>query len=149
MRGQSRPAGLGFALALAALALSLPGCSGSGGDALPRQAISGKVNLAGTPLKTGQIQFQPTSGDAVTAAAAGIEDGAYEVTQAEGLIPGSYKVTITAAPAAATKQPGVMPGDSAPPPKEPILSKYNSKSKLTAEVKADVPNTFNFKLDAK
>jgi hypothetical protein len=149
MRGQSRTGKSGIATALVALALGVPGCSGSAGDALPRQAIRGTVNLAGSPLKSGQIQFQPTSGDAVTAGAAEIEAGAYSIAQDEGLIPGSYKVTITGAPAVGANQVGVMPGDSAPPPREPIPGKYNAKSRLTAEVKADAPNAFNFELDAK
>jgi hypothetical protein len=153
MRDESRPGGRCFAVAFALAAMlssCVPGCSGSGDGALPRKAISGTVNFAGSPLKSGQIQFQPTSGDAVTAGAAGIEEGAFALAESEGLIPGSYKVTITSAAAAAPKQAaGVMPGDSAPPPKEPIPSKYNAKSKLTAVVKADEANTFTFDLDAK
>ncbi|WP_435011603.1 hypothetical protein P12x_002919 [Tundrisphaera lichenicola] len=126
----------------------LSGCGGET-DELPRQALSGTVKFKGEPLKSGMIQFQPSSPGSVTAGGAGIVDGEYSISKAEGLVPGAYKVSITSAPAVAGGAVGGMPDDPAPPPKEPIPKKYNSASTLNAEVKAEGPNTFDFELQAK
>ena len=47
------------------LALGSSGCGGGRSDDLPREAVSGSVNLEGQPLPKGTIQFAPTS-DKVT-----------------------------------------------------------------------------------
>ena len=41
------------------------------------------------------------------------------------------------------------PGEIPKPKKDPIPAKYNTKSELTAEVKAGVPNTYDFPLVTK
>ena len=137
-----------LALGVAASGL-LAGCGGEA-DELPRQAVSGTVDFKGEPLKSGMIQFVPAEPGAATAGGAAVTDGKYSIAQAEGLVPGKYQVNITsAAPAAAAQPQGVMPGDAPPPPKEPIPPKYNSQTKLIAQVTKEGPNTFSFKLDAK
>jgi hypothetical protein len=123
------------------------GCGGAQDD-LPRQPVAGTVKLQGEPLKSGLIQFQPASPDASTAGGAGIVDGQYSISRAEGLVPGTYQVSITSA-AAAAPTAGALPGDSAPPAKEPIPAKYNARTTLKAEVKADAPNKFDYDLDSK
>jgi hypothetical protein len=134
-------------LVLVALATSLAGC-GAPQDDLPRQAVSGTVKFKGEPLKAGVIQFQPKSQGSSTAGAAGIVDGKYSIVKAEGLVPGSYQVTITSV-AEAAKQTGGMPGDPVPPPKEPIPAKYNAKTTLTAEIKEGSSAPIDFVLEAK
>jgi hypothetical protein len=126
-------------LEIAASAL-LSGCGGAE-DVLPREAVSGTVKLNGEPLKAGRIQFQgPAPGGA------GIVDGAYSIPKAEGLVPGKYQVLIFGPQAAAAPAKTEMPGESlpTPPAKETIPAKYNAKSTLTAEVKKDGPNKFDF-----
>jgi hypothetical protein len=138
-------------LVLAALTI-VSGCAGSD-DELPREAVSGSVKFHGEPLKDGRIEFRPTGGSA-TAGVATVVDGEYSIDRSVGLVPAKYQVMISsgAAPAAAdTVAPAGMPGDARPPvaAKEPIPSKYNSKTALTAEVKQGGPNTFDFTLEAK
>lgn len=138
---------IGLVLVPVATATFSPGCGGEA-DPLPRQPVSGTVTLKGVPLPAGMIQFQPTSPGEVTAGGAGISNGNYSIAKVEGLVPGTYRVTITSGPTAA--QPAdAMPGDAPPPPKETIPARYNVKSTLTAQVKADGPNKFDFDLGAK
>jgi hypothetical protein len=138
-----------FGLAVSALFL---GCGGPADD-LPRQAVSGTVTFKGKPLEAGMIQFQPGSAGVATAGQTEIADGKYAISQSEGLVPGQYLVTITSAtPKAAeapTSGPPAMPGDAPPPPKETIPAQYNARSKLTANVTKEGPNTFPFDLKDK
>jgi prepilin-type N-terminal cleavage/methylation domain-containing protein len=126
----------------------LAGC-GSAADELPREAIVGTVKLNGEPLKEGRIQFQGSM-----PAGAGVIDGDYSISRADGLVPGNYQVLIFGAIAEsqpAPAKPG-MPGDAPPPKKgakEPIPAKYNSQSKLTALVTKGGPNKFDFDLTDK
>ncbi len=131
----------------AAILASFAGCGGPP-DGLNRQAVTGTVRWNGEPMKAGLIQFQPSSPGTAAPGGAGIADGSYSIGRAEGLVPGSYRVSITTAPAA-VQPAGALPGDSAPPPKEPIPAKYNAKTDLLAEVKGDGPNKFDFELKAK
>ncbi len=135
-------------LAALVMVLALSGCGGSG-DGLPRQALSGSVTLDGSPLKDGTIQFTPVSEGQGTALTAGgqIKDGQYSVPQEQGLTPGTYKVSIYAS-SGEMQQPDEATGPGAAPKvmKELIPPKYNANTTLTAEVKADGDNTFNFDL---
>jgi hypothetical protein len=130
-----------------ALAL-VAGCGGAS-DELPRQAVSGTVNLYGRPLKSGIIQFLPAEPGATTAGGGSIADGKYAIAKAEGLVPGKYQVQITSPPPAEGQAKAVMPGDPLPPPKEPIPTKYNAQTTLTAQVSKEGPNTFVFDLKDK
>ena len=77
-----------------------------------------------------------------------IKDGKYSLPQEQGLVPGSYKVMISSATDPGAQQgPDDMPGKHGPPPKDLIAAKYNVQTKLTAEVKEGVSNTFDFSLD--
>jgi hypothetical protein len=130
-----------------AVALLL-GCGGAE-DELPREAIFGTVKFNGEPLKEGRIQFQGSA-----PGGAGIADGDYSIPKAEGLVPGKYQVLIFGAAAHAQPAPATagMPGDTPPPKKgarEPIAEKYNTKSTLTAEVRKDGPNKFDFEVSDK
>jgi hypothetical protein len=143
----ARPGGLA-ALVLAALA----GCGG--GDALPREAISGTVSLDGRPLKEGVIQFMPavTTTDGGTVAGGSILDGKFEVPRDQGPTPGQYSVTILSGGAGEEQlPPGTMPGEGPKKPaKEKIPAKYNAQTTLTAEVKKGGPNNaFKFDLTSK
>jgi hypothetical protein len=125
----------------------LVGCDG--GDGLPRQAISGMVTFGGQPLADGTIQFQPavSQGGPAVQAGALIADGRYQIGRDEGLVPGTYKVMIFShggrgAPGDEAASPGAQTG----PPPERIPSRYNLNTTLTAEVKPDQGNGFNFDL---
>jgi hypothetical protein len=133
----------------ASAAMFSAGCGGADDDH-PRQPVSGTVKFQGEPLKSGLIQFQPASADASTAGGAGIVDGQYSISRAEGLVPGSYRVSITSLGAAATPLPaGATPGDPVMKVKEPIPARYNATTELKAQVTKEGPNKFDFDLKSK
>jgi hypothetical protein len=126
-----------------------PGCGGAQDD-LPRQSVSGTVKFQGEPLKSGLIQFQPSSAEASTAGGAGIVDGQYSISKAEGLVPGTYRVSITSVSEAAKPlPPDATPGDPVMKVKEPIPAKYNATTRLEAKVTKEGPNKFEFDLKSK
>jgi hypothetical protein len=128
----------------------IAGCGGPA-DNLPRQAVGGTVRFKGAPLKEGSIQFQPTSPREVTAAGGPIVDGKFSIAKSEGLVPGNYLVIISGIKAEAVATKPEMPGDSKPAPvaRDPIPVEYNARSKLTAEIKKDAANEFDFDLQSK
>jgi hypothetical protein len=127
----------------------MSGCGGGAADSLPRQAVSGQVTLDKEPLPSGSISFDPADlakPDAVSVGAT-ITDGSYSVAQADGLTPGTYRVSINSSGKGGTVSPTEAPG--APPkvrPKDFIPEQYNAKSTLKAEVKAGEPARFDFEL---
>jgi hypothetical protein len=127
------------------------GCGG--GDALPRERVSGKVTLDGKPLPTGSIQFLPEGGgdarNPALSAGATINEGDYDIPRQSGLLPGNYKVTISAAAGGAAAPANEAPGPAQAPAQDIVPEKYNKDSTLTAEVKAGGENTFNFDLTSK
>jgi len=128
--------------------VTMNGCGG--GDSLPREAVSGSVSVEGKPLAAGLITFLPDSPDVPTQGGAAIIDGKYEIPKAQGLVPGKYKIVISAPedeePAV---DPNLPPGFPPPPRKEVIPSQYNAKSLLTAEVTAGRQNVFEYNLTSK
>ena len=124
------------------LALGLCGCGGAA-DNLNREPVSGKVTFEGEPIARGAIQFRSTSPGAATNAGGLIRDGSYSISRAEGLVPGPYKVMITEEvqrPAGAGDAPG--PRTKLEPSR--ISAEYNVDTKLSAEIKANGPNNFDF-----
>jgi hypothetical protein len=135
------------------LGLSQPGC-GEGGDALPREPVTGRVTLDGQPLDGGSISFSPADPGQANSVSVGarIAAGSYSMRRADGPTPGKYRVAIlgdeeaTAPPT--DEAPGPMPKRSARQPvkESKVPGKYNTKSTLTADVKAGESNTFDFDL---
>ncbi len=138
-----------------AAVLALPllaGCGGSEGP--PRKAVSGTVSLDGQPLPSGMIRFIPSGDNRGPAAAAVIENGAYELPESEGPVLGAQRVEIEAtnyhgfaiddeaAYAAQVEQRGARP------PKNPIPETYNRSSTLSITVTEDGPQEFNFPLSS-
>jgi len=148
MHGFHRARRIALWLGIVAMAL-FAGCGGAS-DNLPRQAVSGEVKFDGAPLKSGLIQFQPAEAGAVTAGGTSIYNGSYSLPASQGLVPGKYQVSVTAAGEATTPlAPGTMPGDPAYKVKEPIPTKYNVTTELKAQVTKEGPNKFNFDLKSK
>jgi hypothetical protein len=136
----------GAGILVGMLGLLSSGCGGSSDD-LPREAVSGSVNLEGQPLAKGTIQFVPTSDKVSTNGTAGIVEGKYALPRAEGLVPGSYKVAISSfSELAETPEPHNAPGKVGPVPKNLVPKQFNTASTLTAEVKGGQANTFNFEI---
>jgi hypothetical protein len=145
MMGRRWP--LAFAL-LFTIGSGVPGCSGSG-DELPRESVSGTVTLDGEPLAEGMIQFSPSSG-APVGGGSRIQDGRFSIPRETGLIPGTYQVTINAAAPTGAEPTKVAAPKKAPRlAKELIPPKYNSQSKLTAEIKKGGTHDLKYELQSK
>ena len=125
-------------------------------DDVPREPISGTVNLDGQPLKSGTIQFQPLAAAAGVASGGPVVDGRFDVAQADGPGPGTYKVlifsqgTVPKEPIELNnnEMPGAIQAKPAPRTGE-IPIRYNFQSELKAEVKAGGPNAYTFDLKKK
>jgi hypothetical protein len=140
-------------LGLILLILPPVGCDAPVEDNLPREAISGTVTFEGEPLPKGTIQFRPASQAEATAAGAMIDDGRFTIPRGQGLVPGKYKVQIDSredagAPLAQGELPGA-PNVSKKKPAALIPPRYNTKTELTAEVKAGGSNDLTFDLKKK
>lgn len=142
---RSRFGGSGQRLSAGLLILALCGGCGGAVDDLPRQEVSGKVVLQGTPLADGMIQFRPTT-EPGTFASAAIKDGLYSIPRHEGPVAGGYRVIITSPPKSTASASETGPGMAPPSPPDLVPKKYNAASTLNAEVKVGAPNTFDFDL---
>jgi len=136
-------------LMLVALQAAITGCGGSGGT-----IIEGTVTLNGEPLQSGAISLIPISGQGV-AAGTEIAHGAYRI-QAQGLLPGEYKVMINAFRGTGKKTWDGM-GDSNAPASQKryveemeqyIPAKYNDSTELKATIVAGKANEVKFDLQA-
>lgn len=129
----------------------LSGCGGSDGPV--RAAVEGSVSLNGKKLAAGVVRFVPSDEKSGPAAVAMIKDGQFELDRKAGPVVGAHRVEIEAtdyygfaiddekAFTAAFKE---TKGKPLPP--NPIPPIYNISSTLTADVKADEKNTFDFPL---
>lgn len=118
-------------------AVSTTGCGPSNG----RMAVDGKVTLNGKLLNGGSILFT-SLGEKKLACGAMVENGEYRISQAKGLLPGTYRVELSAPDTAA---PPVMIGGSPTAP-ERIPPEYNADGKKTIEVTAGGDNHFDFEI---
>ena len=125
----------GLALLAVGLALTATGCGK--GETLTR--VTGKVSYEGQPISEGRILFRNTGGDQ-RAYSAAITNGAYELM----CEPGTMRVEIIASRVIPGKFKKGENGEKEliPEAEMYIPTKYNSESKLSAEVKSsanDVP----------
>ena len=120
------------------------------GKHLDLQEVSGSVSLDSQPLGNGTIQFSPLDKDGLASGSA-IVEGKYRIPREKGLPPGKYTVRVSAAdPSSAVPRPsGHGPGSEAPPLKERVPEKYNSRSELRAEVKSGGGNSLDFSLSSR
>ena len=126
---------------LAMTALALSGCD-RGPSRIP---VQGVVTYKGNNLANGWITFVPADAEKGTQESARITDGKYELPAANGLMPGSYRVAITATEAAATPAPNVPPG--APKRGKDVLpDEFNRDSDLSIDVPATGQRDFDFHL---
>lgn len=142
-----RPTPHRFSLLLASsLLTAVVGCGGDSGPA--RQPASGSITLDGKSLASGTITFIPDEGG--PGAFGSVEEGAFRFEKAEGPPPGRYKVEIV----------DVRPtGKMIPDPdsrsgtiaevRNTIPPRYNARTELAVEVKADAENTFTFDLSTR
>ena len=72
--------------------LTISGCGPGDG----RLAVSGAVVLDGNPLDGALISFRPSGDTQGPSSGGSIQQGRYEISAANGLLPGTYDVTIVA-----------------------------------------------------
>jgi hypothetical protein len=124
------------------IAIGLAGCSGNPVDSMNFYPVKGKVTLPdGKPFASARVVFQGTK-SSLTSTATTESDGTFVVKGTkDGLPEGDYKVRIEV-------------GDTGPAKKKtrlPFAAKYldEDASGLTAKVKPEGLNDFEFKLTSK
>jgi hypothetical protein len=122
--------------------ICLFGCSDELGN---RQPVEGQVTLGGQPLDSGSIEFTPLDEKVGTKSGGEIKAGKYSIPRENGLIPGKYRVRITAATEADRLAPGELPGPTGPGGKERVPPEFNIKSEIEANVTTGT-NTFNYEI---
>ncbi len=129
-------------LMLAWMSLTVVGC----GPGNPRREIKGKVTLKGEPVKDGVISFEPlAAGGEVTRESGVIINGEYTIPADAGLLPGRYKVRITAGDSTAPSDPNQLPGPGGNyVMKDKVPPEYNTKTTQEVEVKESGPNQFDY-----
>jgi hypothetical protein len=120
---------------------------GCGKDSL-RQAIDGTVTLDGAPLAKGYISFRPEVGSPGPTAGAEVVDGKYSISTEGGTFAGKFRVEITASRRSGKKIPDRFTGELVDEYAQYLPERYNTQSELTAEVKGEGENQFEFTLDS-
>ena|SRR5690348_1163927 len=136
-------------IGIAALTV-LTAIAGCGPNYGGRKEVKGTVKLKGEPVDDGTITFFPMSGDAATKSGAGISKGAYKIPAEFGLLPGKYRVSITAGDgrtrtdAAEDAPPG--PTGANIVSKDRIPKEYNVESTQEVDVTEKGPNVFDYNI---
>lgn len=121
---------------------SMTGCENTGG----KLGVSGSVSLKGEPLNKGTITFLLPEAATPTAEAL-IEDGKYSIPAVNGLLPGKYRVRISAIEEFPITPEEYAAGKQPPPNRERIPAKYNTESQEIVEVEAKGKNQFDFTIE--
>ena len=125
------------------LLLTAVGC-GAAASGPPRAPVKGSVSFDGAPVEDGSIVFLPATGTKGPASGGTIRNGTYEIPEANGPVPGKYRVEIRASRATGTSVVKGAGGATAGPSaggevtsvKMYIPKQYNAESKLVAEIGA-------------
>jgi hypothetical protein len=125
-------------------------------DDLPREPVAGTVTMDGQTLPEASIQFSPTGDTKATGANTQVKDGQFSIPREDGLVPGTYKVSISHAELVEVADKGKI---KAPPSSIPsrtkrigpemIPARYNTKSELTAEIKPGGTRDLKYDLKSK
>ena len=118
----------------------LAGCGG--GE--PRGDIDGTVTFDGNPVQVGIVSFESADGTH-PARNVPIHEGTYQASGDAGLVPGRYRVRITAGdPGAEKPVAGAPDAQHTPVEYRPLLPpSWNTQSQLSVVVQSG-GNTFNF-----
>lgn len=121
--------------------------SGCGGPDSDRVEIEGTVTLNKTPLEKGRVAFRPQPGTASPSAGAKITGGEFSVAPEGGLLPGKFRVEITASRPTGEKFRTRFSEQMVARQEQYIPDKYNTKTQLEITIPPDVWKvTENFEL---
>ena len=102
----------------------------------------------GEPINDGTIDFFPAEGNQATKSGAQILKGSYKIPAEFGLLPGKYRVSITAGDGRTRPD---APADQPPGPtganivsKDRVPKEYNLESKVEVDVTEKGPNVFDY-----
>lgn len=119
----------------------LLGC-GSGSS---RCGVQGTVTLKGAPLDRGSISFYAPNSP-TPAGGALIQTGRYSIPAAQGLDPGTYRVTISSPTESDLTPEEYAAGKKPAPSQERIPAAYNTQSQQTVNLTRG-KNQHDFKID--
>ena len=149
-----RPACSLVALTLASVTI---GCARRLDD-LPREPVAGTVTIDGRPLPEAVIQFS-AAGEAAKGPTLGanteIKDGQFSIPREEGLVPGTYKVSVSHAvlkevpPKGKGQVKTSIPNRNKKLGPEQIPARYNTQTELKAEIKPGSSRDLKFELQTK
>jgi hypothetical protein len=107
-----------------------------------RVTVQGEVTVAGKPLESGSICFEPADGKGATCGG-GISAGRFELSSSEGVFPGKKIVRITAVQKAGKK---ISAGPPLPPGSMIEETKVSKLPPQEVEVVEGQANVFSFDL---
>lgn len=114
------------------------GCGGDG-----RVQVEGVVEYPkGTPIANGSIRFFPDKGGPPSEGSAPIVSGKFKFAPGTGLLPGTYKVTVSSAIGPAGPEDKGLPGDGGMKPQFkdlPAMYSSSQETKLKFEVASGKP----------
>jgi hypothetical protein len=137
---------LSLIVCLGLMCIALAGCKSE----LKRYRVTGTVKYKGEPIKSGTISFRSLDGQHTVATT--LVNGEYDIAEANGLPVGKYQVAVSypdpKAPPATAASPDGLPGDSMAVAAVSlgVVAADESKSELTAEIKAEPRNEVSFDL---
>jgi len=123
------------------LVSAMTGCRPNTGG---RVGVSGTVALHGQPLELGTIEFAATDGSEISGAT--ITAGKYEISAAQGVLPGKFTVRISAVKEASGAT-GEFPGESTSngvQNEELVPAEFNVASRHIVDISDDSLNEFDF-----
>ncbi|MDA1165304.1 MAG: hypothetical protein O3B13_19570 [Planctomycetota bacterium] len=118
------------------------GCGGAG-PGIERFPVSGTVKLGADLISNGEIRFLADDGSRVDAGP--IVNGAFQFEATEGKK--RVEIFATREIAGKTVESAVSPGETEPATEMYIPSKYNTDSKLEAQVSPGDGNSYDFPLE--
>ena len=130
------------ALVIVVVALSM-GCQGQ----VTQVAVHGMVTFDNAPVEDGQVAFEPTAAGKMRYGI--ISGGKYSIPYESGLVPGEYRVRITAARPTNQKAETdsfVTAEDSLVINEQFIPTKYNVASELVVKIEPVAEVTHDFSL---
>lgn len=127
----------------------LTGCRSDIDPRGQRVPVHGEVTLDGQPLTRARIVFIGEAGSGSLKATAEITDGSFELTSADGPLPGTARVEIVSELLELEEFEAARgPGQSqrVEPRTVSIPARYNLQSELTAQLEPTADNHLNFEL---